>query len=365
MSRSAPPPPRPKRPPLEVAVRIGGTAAMPAVLAQLGFDPAELLLEAGVDPALFGNLDNLIAFAQRGRLVRHCVARTGCTHLGLLIGQQAQLQHLGLLGELVQCAPDVATALATMVRYAPAQVRGAVPTLEVYGESVRLGYASYHAEAEATEQVSDGGVALLFQVMRGLCGPAWRPTEVLLARREPESREVFQQFFQAPLRFNAAHYALVFPARWLAHPLAAADAGLHGQLRRQADALAARYRGDVPDQVRRVLRMASTMAPMRPMGSTALHEVAAALSVHARTLGRRLNAAGTSFQALVDEDRFEQARQLLENSTVAVNEIAASLDYADASAFIRAFRRWTGTTPGDWRDTRAQARRRSVNRSSD
>ena len=208
-------------------------------------------------------------------------------------------------------------------------------------------------------------VAVAQRMLRQLCGPAWQPTEVLLARREPENRAMFQQFFQAPLRFNAAHYALVFPARWLAHPLAAADAGLHGQLRRQADALAARYRGDVPDQVRRVLRMASTMAPMRPMGSTALHEVAAALSVHARTLGRRLNAAGTSFQALVDEDRFEQSRQLLENSTVAVNEIAASLDYADASAFIRAFRRWTGTTPGDWRDTRAQARRRSVNRSSD
>ena len=114
-------------------------------------------------------------------------------------------------------------------------------------------------------------------------------------------------------------------------------------------------RGDVPDQVRRVLRMASTMAPMRPMGSTALHEVAAALSVHARTLGRRLNAAGTSFQALVDEDRFEQSRQLLENSTVAVNEIAASLDYADASAFIRAFRRWTGMSPREFRKREPRA----------
>jgi hypothetical protein len=164
----------------------------------------------------------------------------------------------------------VATALASLVRYAPAQVRGAVPTLEVYGESVLLGYASYHAGAEDTEQVSGGGVALLFQVMRRLCGPAWRPIEALLSRREPASRAMFQRFFQAPLRFNAAHYALVFPARWLDHPLAAADAGLHGQLRRQADALAARNRDDVPDQVRRVLRMASPMAVVHGLLSASI-----------------------------------------------------------------------------------------------
>jgi AraC-like DNA-binding protein len=77
--------------------------------------------------------------------------------------------------------------------------------------------------------------------------------------------------------------------------------------------------------------------------------------MHSRTLNRRLNAFGTSFQALVDAGRFEIARQMLADSAMEVTQIAASLDYADASAFTRAFRRWSGTTPAVWRAKRGAA----------
>jgi AraC-like DNA-binding protein len=75
--------------------------------------------------------------------------------------------------------------------------------------------------------------------------------------------------------------------------------------------------------------------------------------MHSRTLSRRLSAFSTNFQALVDEGRFEIARQMLEDSAMEVSQIAASLDYADASAFTRAFRRWSGTTPALWRAKRS------------
>jgi AraC-like DNA-binding protein len=341
---------RPKRTPKDVTVRIGGSAALPAVLSQLGFDPTQVVAEAGVDPALFDDIDNLISFVARGRLLGHCVARTRCAHFGLLLGQQAQLEHLGLLGRLVQSTPDVGTALRSLVRYSLAHVRGAVITLEVYGASARLGYASVHPEVEATDQISDGSIAFLFKILRTLCGPAWRPTELLFARREPEDLEPFQQYFRAPLRFNAAQFAIVFAAEWLAHRLPTADPASCASLQLQVEALVARHREDFPEHVRCVLRTTSLTGPSR------LDDVAAAMSLHARTVGRRLAAAGVTFQALVDEDRFERARQLLENTALEVNDIAAALDYADASGFIRAFRRWTGTTPGDWRAQPAAAR---------
>ena len=81
--------------------------------------------------------------------------------------------------------------------------------------------------------------------------------------------------------------------------------------------------------------------------------IAALFSVHPRTLARQLQACGTRFQALVDEVRFEIARQLLDQSTMDVREVASALDYADASAFTRAFRRWSGRTPAQWRAERA------------
>jgi AraC-like DNA-binding protein len=75
--------------------------------------------------------------------------------------------------------------------------------------------------------------------------------------------------------------------------------------------------------------------------------------MHSRTLHRHLAESGTNFRALVDESRYEIARQMLDDTDRDVGQIACMLDYADTSAFARAFRRWSGTTPSGWR-TRAQ-----------
>ena len=87
--------------PTEAALRIGATMALPAVLRSLGTNPAEVLAESGYDLKLFDDPDNRISYTARSHLIAHCVARTGCQHLGLLVGQQAGLHSLGLVGLLV------------------------------------------------------------------------------------------------------------------------------------------------------------------------------------------------------------------------------------------------------------------------
>jgi AraC-like DNA-binding protein len=121
------------------------------------------------------------------------------------------------------------------------------------------------------------------------------------------------------------------------------DPMLRRLLQQQIDALESRHGDDFPGQVRSVLRTALVT------GNAGADQVAALFSMHSRTLSRRLDAFGVSFQELVDEGRFEIARQMLEDSAMEVGQIASLLDYADPSAFTRAFRRWSGTTPGRWR----------------
>jgi len=73
------------------------------------------------------------------------------------------------------------------------------------------------------------------------------------------------------------------------------------------------------------------------------------LSMHRRTLNRRLHAEGTTFQRVLDEIRYAVARQLLSDTGAALDDIAASLGYSGVCPFMRSFRRWSGTTPGRWR----------------
>ena len=326
-------------------VRVSGFAGLPAVLRSLGVDPTEVLSEVGVEMSLFDDPDNLIGYAARGRLIRHCVARTGCPHLGLLVGQQGQLRDLGLVGLLAKYSPDVGAALHCLVRHFHLHARGATVSLAVKGDMATLAYDIHLPHTEATDQLGDGAAAMLLNIMRSLCGADWVPSEVLLAHRRPADERAYRRVFQAPLGFDAECNGLTFPASWLDHPLPAADPELSRLLHKQIDALETRS-DSFPDQVRSVLRSALLTRHARA------DQVAALFSMHSRTLSRRLDACGTSYREMLDESRFEIARQMLENTALEVGQITKALDYADASAFTRAFRRWSGTTPGQWRAAR-------------
>lgn len=324
-------------------LRIGATLALPNVLRSLGADPAELLAAVGLELALFDDPDNLISYAARNELVAYCVTRTGCHHLGLLVGQQAGLHSLGLVGLLVKYSPDVGTALRKLARFLHHHIRGAVANLEVIGTSVIFSYNIYHLGSKATDQIGDGAVACMLNIMRNLCGNAWKPAEVRFAHQQPNDISPYSQFFKAPMVFDAEQNALVFASSWLDRRLPETDPELSRFLQKQIDALEIRHGGNFAEQVRSVLRTALLT------GCESSDQVAALFSIHHRTLRRRLKEVGTSFRELLDEVRFEIARQMLKDTAMDVGQIAAVLDYADASAFTRAFRRWSGATPNQWR----------------
>jgi AraC-like DNA-binding protein len=335
----------------KATVRVGSVLAIPAVLRSLGADPAEVLAEQGLEPTVFDSPDNRISQAVRSRLLAHCAARTGCSHFGLLVCEQVGLSSLGLVGLLAKYSPDVATALRSIARHLHLHSRGAAVELVVDGEQalLTLGLPDF----VATEQLGDGGTAMLLNIMRDLCGRSWTPAEACFAHRQPDDVEAYRRVFQAPLRFDADRYGLVVAVRWLGRQLPEVDDALRRLLQQQVDALEARHGDDFPAQVRSVLQSALMT------GDASAGSVGALFSMHSRTLHRHLADFGTSYRALVDETRFEIALQMLGDSSFEVRRIADMLGYADASAFTRAFRRWSGTTPALWRTQHVSRQRRT------
>jgi AraC-like DNA-binding protein len=340
---------RPARTGDEATVRVGPAAAIPALLEKLGADPARVVAEAGLTLELFADRDNLMSYAARAHLLAVCAARTGCEHFGLLVGQASRLSDFGLVGYLVQHAPDVGTALHKLVRYLHLHVRGAAPTLTVEGNLATLGYEIHHPRTAATSQLADAAVAVAFNIMRAMCGPGWTPIEVQLAHHRPKELGPYRRFFGAPLRFDAERNGIIFLADWFSSRLPSADAELERLLQKQIDALESKHGEAFPEQVRRVLRTAILT------GHATVEDVASMFCMHGRTLNRRLGAFHTNFKLLLEEVQFEVAQRMLEDTGMRVTEIAAAFDYADTSAFIRAFRRWSGTTPAAWRRQRGSA----------
>jgi len=332
-----------KRQPRPATLRVGGAAEILAVLQGFGVDPDEVLTAAGIDPDLFADPDNLITYAARDRLFRQCVSRTGCQYFGLLVGQRMNLKALGLVGLLMRTSPNAGRALVSIVNLLHLHSQGAVMALRVDEDVAMLTYDAFEPGLEATDQTGAGAVAMMLNVMRTLCGPDFRPIEASFGHRRPADIEPFRKFFKVPLYFDAEHYALVFSRDWLDVRPPGADDELQQLLQKQVDVLESRYSLAFPDQVRQVLRSALIT------GYFSESEIAALFSMHSHTFRRRLDASATSFHELVDECRFEMAREMLLNTSLSVSEISASMGYSRASSFIRAFRRWSGLTPGEWR----------------
>ncbi len=331
------------------SARVGTLLPLADILVGLGVDPAGLLAEGGVDPKVFDDPDNRLPLPVHNNLLALAVKRTGCSHIGLLVGQRDGLPSIGLAGLLTRYSPDVETALRSFVRYLHTQVRGAKSTLTVDGSVATLNWEIYQPDLPANDQLSDGALAVMYNILRELCGPEWTPIEVRFAHRVPTPLQPFRAFFRTTLSFDAEEYALRFSSSWLQRPVAQANAALRQLLQKELDAITARHEADFPEQVRSVLRSALLTGHARS------DRMAALFSMHSSTLARHLKPYGIGFRELVDECRFEVAREMLSHSALDVSQIAAMLDYADASAFTRAFRRWSGTTPARWRTLQEEA----------
>jgi AraC-like DNA-binding protein len=153
----------------------------------------------------------------------------------------------------------------------------------------------------------------------------------------------YRQFFEAPLRFDTEQYAVVFASDWLDRQLPDTSPELRRLLQTEVHKLDLQQGDSFSDQVRKLLRTAIVT------GHSSADQIAELFSMHRRTLSRHLSSSNTNLKQLKDEIRFEIALQLLEDSNMDIVQIALILGYSNASAFTRAFRRWSATTPAKWR----------------
>ncbi|HET7202529.1 MAG TPA: AraC family transcriptional regulator [Steroidobacteraceae bacterium] len=316
------------------------------MLKKLGVDPATVLSEFGLTTAHFDHPDNTLSFGTRSALLGRCALAAQCPHFGLLVGLRGSTSVFGAIGFLMQSATDVRKALAVGTRYFRLHNPGvSVECRETKGFCV-LNYTILDQVESGDEQTLDMAIAGMFRVMQSLCGYHWQPVEVRLAHSRPRNLVPFRTFFQAPLVFDAEESALVFRSYWLDQLLSSADPLLHLFMQEHVTEVEAGRAEDLPGRLQRLLPSLVAMRRATPA------EAARRLGMGVRTLNRRLAAAGTTFSVLLDRSRHSCAVQLLGNTTLPPGQVATRLGYANTSAFTRAFRRWNGVTPTEWRRLR-------------
>jgi len=331
-------------------VHVAALRGIPLVLEHFGIPCEPILATAGLRAADLDDPERSAPFADLDHLFGLCQRRTKCAHFGLLVGQYINLQSFGVAGRLARNAPSVGAALQELAAFFTLHDSGGSLRVAIHEGRVTFGYGIHVPGLAHADQVYDLALAAIANVMRQLCGTGWRPDAVLLPRKRPADIRPYRQHFAAPLRFDSIIAAVVFPERHLSQAIADADPLLHRLLSDNAEAAIAATDPILHTEVRRTIRLLLTQQCSRS-------DVARRLGMHERTLGRRLQASGTTFQQLLDETRLDMAQQLLRDTRVPVARVAAALGYCDPTVFTRAFARWTGRTPSRFRAELADASR--------
>jgi AraC-like DNA-binding protein len=268
---------------------------------------------------------------------------TGCDHFALLAFRQCRLADLGVIGELARNCATVGEALSTLTAYQQLNAESGAVYLLQETNTIAMGYAVFHPGVIDAHLAQEAVMAIIANVVRELAGYEADFVKLDLPRFSPPDSTPYQQYFHCPLRFNAQRAALRLPLSLMSRPVIGANESLKRQLLQQAE------RQLEPAFESQLYRSLSSllMTGLPPASGDA---VAQQFAMHRRTFNRRLMAMGTTFQSVLDDVRFNVARQLLRETLLPITEIALTLGYSESSAFGRAFRRWSGQTPRDWRD---------------
>jgi AraC-like DNA-binding protein len=320
-------------------VWVGPLYALGELIRTLGGDADEVFRAARVDQRDLADPDFVLPIAVRGEILARAAQATGHEHFGLLLCGQG-IHELGVPGTPMLKRPSVGEALEAISAFWLRHTAAELSFIRRSGDDVAFGHAVMDGNISGMPQLQDGAMATFLNIMREMLGSDWRPTAVNLMRPEPRNPAFHAQFFGVDCRFNAARSELVFSAATLDYRLKHRDARGAGLAQAPLDDR------DWSAYVQRLAYRQLLQGECSQLG------VAAALGISSRTLVRKLEIAGTSYQQLLEGVRFSASRTMLRETNLAFAEIAEALGYNEASSFTRAFQRWTGMSPSSWRKSK-------------
>lgn len=314
----------------------------PELVRELGGDPGQLLRQAGLEH-LVADAEGWVPYHRMLALLEESATALNCPHFGLLLSKHQGLDALGTVGFVMQQASDVGTALTELRKYFRYYNQGAVVDLAVENRKALLSFSERSLGFAPWHQQSDLAAGIGVHMMRLLCGDGWNPDALYLPHAAPANARPYREIFRCPIIYDWDRAAMVFAEAVLATPLSPADPRLQHILEQHLYGLERSYPDDFGSQVRHLIRQAMDT------GDCSLDRVAGYLSLHKRTLQRRLRDAGLNYQNLLDEVRFDQATRQMRESRCSLTELAERLCYSDLSAFSYAFKQRFEMSPRAWR----------------
>lgn len=340
---------------MTVLVRSATLSTFDILAKGLGLNVPRLLERFGIPPQALHDPDLLIPYQGFINLLEYSAALGDCPDLGLQLAQARGISMLGPIAVLLRHAATVGDALALASRYifvhSPALKLESQP-VPGHPELVDVVFDINHARLTARPQVVSLALGIVCQGLKVLTGARIRPQQVTLPHGPVAPVEAYRQAYGCPVSFLAPCATVRLRVSDLLVAVSENDPQMKELALVYLEQLGGKPQALLTDRVRRLVRN------FLSAGHAHHADVARALSVHPRTLQRRLAAEGSTFEQLVDDVRKEQFLELVGlHMGPGMTQIAHILGYAEVSVLTRSCKRWFGATPRQMRARAAQGTR--------
>ncbi len=313
-------------------------------LDELGVDSEPVFVDAGVRPST--SVDPLHRLSNRdiSRLFEASVQATGDPYFGLLVGRNVQpsIMHAFGLGVLASTTLNdfldrIANYYRLVSRAAKFKHRETDGHTILYAEDMR---------DNVCDETADAWAVVMVRLMRLLYQREINPVWIELLRPCPEPGDKpYVDIFKCPVRFNCSELRIAMDSSIMDRRLP----GASPELAQYNDQIAMRYLEKLDEQ-NLSNRVRSMIVSQLATGKVSKLRIADQLHMGPRSLQLKLAAEDTTFQDILDTTRQSLAQSYIEQSGLSITEIAFLLGFADASNFTRAFKRWSGKSPSEYRD---------------
>ncbi|MBB5189206.1 AraC-like DNA-binding protein [Zhongshania antarctica] len=311
---------------------------------ELGGEPRQLITAAGIDCDRLNDEDYFFPFADFIQLLSISASRLDCSDFGLRLAGNQDQEILGPVAFLALASTDVREIINSVGQF----LYHYTPAITL---SLKEGERSY-AHLDFTglenadyEQIIEHTVGCTYNIISLLTNGLLKPLTVKFRHSMISKENQYQDIFKCPVLFNQHHDAIELDARCLELNLSSKNPALHklvsnylSMVEIESDA-APHPAALASHQARHLIKR------LLPTGQVTRDLVSENMNTHGRSLHRKLQSEGYTFDSLVDEIRKDEASKLIKHKDIPMSQIAGALGYSEQSSFNRAFKRWFGMTP--------------------
>ena len=306
----------------------------------------ELLRGTGLDVAQLLSEDSLLTAAQQIRILHNALELSGEPEFGLRLGARLTPATHGAVGFVAYSSPDLLTALQAFHTFLP--TRASFIELHLRQVEDRLEcLANFQVPLDevVARCLADTVVKASLEIGEFIVGRPIYEAEVCFPHSAPTYKAIYPDYLPGPFYFDCDQLKVVFPVALCRKPNASANHENYRLALQQCEAMLARLQTRDPSYRTRLKQMMLS----HPPGTLSEEEAAAALFMSKRTLARKLKQEHCGFRQVRDEILSQQAAHYLTDSQLSVEAIASVLHYHDTANFRRAFKRWFGQPPEQYR----------------